>query len=380
MFEDVLRLRHLIAMAFVTVVLGCAAPPKAHWAGQAPPAPASEAVPAPVRQFDYTHKVLHPTGARPGQRHTIAIVRFGDTKDIEDVPFGPERPAQDSQTGDVNVAVNIGTRTEEPERARPQMTRRSREMLKHALMESEAFVVVERERILDILREINFSKTRYVDPETAPQDASLVAVRYLLEGSLGLNEDQTLKGNLPSEPKYEELALERPGFLENIFNPARSRQRRVAQFKVWQARMAREGVREYFNIACYISAYDVHTGEIVTSVMGLGANRRDAIEDAVEELVVELAERGGEIRVAAVRDDRVYVEAGKHSGLAVGTRLQVIHPGERIRDQNGMVIGFHETEVGEVEVVEVHDLYSIATPITTSQALRRGDVVRPAKH
>lgn len=371
--------RCAVVIMLVVMLGGCSAPPKDHWAGDAP-APAPDGGAAPVQQFDYTHKVLQPETAQLGRRHTVALIRFGDTKGIEDVPFGREPPPQDTQSGEVNVAVNIGTRTETHAEEGPQMTRRARAILKHALLESEAFVVVERERILDVLREINFSQTRYVDPETAPEGASLLAVRYLLEGSLGLNEDQTLKGHLRDEPKYEDLSFERPGLLENIFNPRGSRQRRLTQFRAWQARMARERARQYYNIACYLSAYDVHTGEVVTSVMGLGATRSDAIRDAVDELVDELAEHDSEIRVAAVAEQRVYLDVGEQSGLQPGARLQVLRPGVAIRDRDGAIIGYDETEAGEVEVVEIRHLYSIAKPVATVQPLQRGDFVRPAHH
>ena len=90
-------------------------------------------------------------------------------------------------------------------------------MLKHALVKSEDFTVLERERILEVLREINFGKSKYVDPESAGEEGNLLAVRYLIEGSVGLNEDKSLKDTIDTGPSYKDADYQ-PGFLDNVFN------------------------------------------------------------------------------------------------------------------------------------------------------------------
>ena len=204
----------------------------------APPPPAPEAAPPQVRTFDYTHKVVVSSRRRGGCLYTVAILRFGDTTEVEGQPFGKARPTDDGKKpagGDVNVNVEVKLGPQPADRpvtTPPQINKRAREILKHQLVQSEAFAVIERERILEILREINLGKTKYVDPETAPDEGKLISVQYLIEGSLGRNEDRTLKDMLGEGKTYKDVEEYHPSFLENLFSPGRAnRKRRLAELQ-----------------------------------------------------------------------------------------------------------------------------------------------------
>ena len=346
---------------------------------QAPP-PAAAGAPPPVRVYDYTHKVAIDAKRRPGQQWTVAILRFGDTRSVDDAPFGREKTPEKTGGGDVNVNVEIGARVPaRPTQTPPQMNKRAREILKNALLKSAAFTVVERERILEIMREINFGKTKYVDPATAPAQGNLLGVRYLIEGSLGLNEDRTLKDTLDAKEDYRDETD--PGPLRNIFRRGRAnRRRQMAALEELRRRRAQQRSQRKFSNACYLSAYEVQTGRIMVSVMGLGTNGLEAIEDAVEELIDELTDKDDGLRIAAVIGDKVYLDIGKKGGIKTGQRFQIIHRGKEVRDRNGQIIGHDETEVGEIEVTEVRDLLSIAKVVRKVGKLSRGDLAKPAKH
>ena len=113
--------------------------------------------------------------------------------------------------------------------------------------------------------------------------------------------------------------------------------------------------------------------------MGLGTNGLEAIDDAVDELSGELAGIDKNPRVAAVSGEKIYLDRGKGL-LKVGDKFQVVHHGQPIRDHENQVIGYEETEVGEIEVVEVHDLMSVARAISKAGQIGRGDLAKPAKH
>jgi hypothetical protein len=261
------------------------------------------------------------------------------------------------------------------------MNKRAREILKNSLVKSEAFNVIERERILEILREINFGKTKYVDPGTAADEGELISVRYLIEGSLGLNEDKTLKDTLDKGPSYKDGAPSQPGFFDNVFHPGKvNRENMLAAMRNMEAQKANDRVRRNCNIACYLSVYDVHTGAVVTTVMGLGGNGLEAIDDAVEELIDALSTKDSCVYVAAVRDDKVFLDVGANGKITAGARYQIVHPDAAIRSRNGEIIGNEETEVGEVEVTEVHDLMSEAKIVSKAGEISRGDIAKPAKH
>lgn len=346
-----------------------------------PPPPKGEM--APTRTYDYTQKALSNGRDTAGRKWTVAILRFGDTKEVEDVPFGSaSQPAAGG--GQVNVNVKIGNDAPAnpgPNQAAPMVNKRAREALKHELVKSEAFVVVERERILEILREINFGKTKYVDPAGAPEEGELLSVRYLLEGSLGFNEDKTLKDTIDGGLTYKDGVEYQPGLFDNIFNPGKvNREKMLAAIRKTQDERAKENLRRKYNIACYLSVYEVQTGMVTATVMGLGSNGTEAIQDAVEELIDELTRRPMPVRVAAVIGDKVYLDLGAGGGMKVGSRYQILHTGQVIRDKDGAVIGKDETEVAEVEVTEVQSLLSIAKVVGKAGDIVRGDTAKPAKH
>ncbi|OQB83776.1 MAG: Curli production assembly/transport component CsgG [Planctomycetes bacterium ADurb.Bin126] len=320
--------------------------------------------------------------ARAGKRWTVAILRFGDTGNVEGVPWGGPQATQPAQKGDVNVNIRIGPDgpTGEPSQARPLMNKRARDLLKHELVQAEAFNVVERERILEILREVNFGKTAFADPETAPDQGQLLCVRYLIEGSLGLNEDKTLKDTLDKGITYKDADCP-PGLWDNIFNRGRvNREKMMIAINRVREERQRDAMRRTFNVACYLSVYDVHSGAVVTSVMGLGSNGLEAIQDAVEELVDALADQEGDVRVAAVIGDKVYLDRGSNAGMQKGARLQVVHSRAAVRDRDGQVIGHDQAEVAEIEVTDVQSQMSVAHVVQKAGEIARGDVARPAKH
>jgi len=371
------------AAAAAWLLTGCDSSNVSGGIGAPPPPPAGE--PPQARTYDYTHKVAVSAKRRPGQYWTVAILRFGDTKEVEDVPFGADKdkPEPAGKDGQVNVNVNVGARIT-PGRAGqdpPQMNKRAREILKNSLVNSDAFTVVERERILEIIREINFGKTKYADPETAQAEGQLFCVRYLLEGSLGANEDVTLKDTLDAKEDYRDVTDYRPGLLENIFNPGKvDRQKRLLALQQMQRARLQQQAQQKFSVACYLSAYEVRTGAVKASVMGLGTNGLEAINDAVEELIDVLIEKDDGLRVAAVSGEKVYLDIGSKGAIKEGDRFQVVHLGQEIRNRHGEVIGHEEAEVGEIEVVKVTELMSIAKVVRQAGKMERGDLAKPAKN
>jgi hypothetical protein len=370
-----------LASATLAVVAGCSADVNESAGTAPPPPPATE--PGQVRTYDYSHKVLNGARRRSGKRWVVAVLRFGDTKDVEGQPYGAASQPATPAGGQVNVNVKVVGTENPPDQAgtAPRMPKQYREMLKQSLIKSEAYTVVERERVLEILREINFGKTKFADPLTAPKEGALMCVRYLIEGNLGVNEDKTLKDTIEKDRTYRDAADAQPGLWDNIFSRGKvNREKMLGALRRVDAERTKDKARREFHHACYLSAYDVRTGAVATTVMGLGSNFLEAIDDAVEEMTEELSTVDQGIYVAAVAGEKIYLDAGSDSGMKAGARYQVVHLGEAIRDQGGVVIGRQETEVGELEVTDVRPSLSIARMVQKGGAVARGDIIKPAKH
>jgi len=352
----------------------------------AAPSPASAEPPPAVRTYDYAHTVIQSANKHTNQHWPVALLRFTDATNIEGTPFGDaEKEApRDKGDSDVNVEVNIDAADDSDvedivnrNRNERQFNKRAREVLKHELVKTEAFTVVERERIEEILREVQFGESEFVDEKTAAGRGKMICVRYILEGSMGLNEDLTLKGEL-SDDKHAQALIRMSGWQRLTRGKQQERLRQINEIR--RQRLQRNVKLAENRYACYISAYDTRTGEVKTSVMGMGENGLEAIRDAVSELVISLTELDDGIRVAAVSGDKIFLDIGENGNVEVGQRFQLVHLGKEVRNRSGVVIGHDETEVGEVEIVEVRNLMSVARSVTSGAEVQRGDLARPAQH
>jgi hypothetical protein len=354
-------LNTIVAVGGVLAGLGCAEP--APCESPAPPPPPKKQMRAQTT-YDYTHSIQHQGKSGLSRKFVVALVRFAEDRPVEDIPYGAEPtpktppPAEDSTN--VQVDVQIGDRNAQPPRKQPlAMNRRAREVLKHELLESDSFILVERERILDILREQNFGQTRYVNPETSPDMGEVMAVQYLIEGSIGPNEDRTLKDTVAPPPSYKDGE---PSLMERIFNPTKAAQRRRLMELDGRRRRqtALRNMQRENCIGVYLSLYDVRTSRIAAEAFGIGGNGLEAIQDAVEDLLDECMDIPNPVRIAAVDGDRVYLDLGEEDNIAIGQRLRYVKPGSVVRNAAGQVIGHMDGEGGELEVVQVQRLMSIA--------------------
>lgn len=91
---------------------------------------------------------------------------------------------------------------------------------------------------------------------------------------------------------------------------------------------------------------------------------RAAIQQAVDFITIELNRVPWAGRVANVKDNIVYINAGRENGIQIGDRFDVFKEGEAIVDpESGISLGSETTRIGEIEVVAVEEKFSKATPI-----------------
>lgn len=372
-----LRADYSITLAFISLLgMGCSE--STTQGPEAPPPPPK--VQKPEISYDYAHSVSAQRQHRISRKLVIALVRFGEDRPVEDVPYGVEKEpkAEPGENGSrVEVDVQIGDRDSGgSEKQIPGMNIRAREILKRELMETESFVLVERERILDILRELKFGQTRYVTPDAAPEMGEIMAVQYLLEGSIGLNEDLTFKNTREPPPDYKDGE---PSLPDRVYGSSKAAQlqraRDLQRERRKQARMQEMQARNRYGV--YLSLYDVRTSEIVAEAFGLGGTGALAIRDAVEDLLDKCMDLPNPARVAAVDGNTVYFNLGDADQVVVGQKLRYLNTGPVVRDQAGQIIGQQEEEGGEIEVRSVQHLMSIGEVTRKVSDPKVGDRVEP---
>lgn len=99
------------------------------------------------------------------------------------------------------------------------------------------------------------------------------------------------------------------------------------------------------------------------------------INQAVFELIKEVGAKPPEGSVVKADASQIYTNLGQDS-VAVGDRLQVLKKGEELIDpETGISLGGSTTVIGEIEVIQVQEKFSIAQPVAMNGTPDRGDKV-----
>ena len=382
-----------ILVAASTIVLGCANSESVATASAPPPPPPAEG--AAARQtYDYEHTLKHAGERRLRRKLVVALVRYAEDRPLEDVPFGVEPNDQDVQyleqntlemnfqVGAGNAAANAASNAASGGSSTPirpgAVGFRSRHIIKRELQESGAFVVVERDDILDILRELRFGQTEYVNPETRPELGEVMSVQYLLEASIGMNEDRGFKNAFDEGPSYGERGRE---LLERVLDSgAAGLEKRCRELRRQRLVNARSHqMQSEYPYGVFLSLFDVRTSEVVAQAYGIGGTRQEAVRDAVEELADLCTDIPQPPRVAWVNNERVFVDLGENDHVQIGGRYRYYSQGTAIRNSAGQIIGHDEHEGGLIEIVRVEPRMSIGRIVEQSAPPAVGDRIAAAE-
>ena len=103
------------------------------------------------------------------------------------------------------------------------------------------------------------------------------------------------------------------------------------------------------------------------------------VNQAVFELIKQVGAKPAEGSIVKADAAQIYTNLGADS-VAVGDRLQVMKKGEELIDpETGISLGGSMTSLGEIEVSQVQEKFSIARPVSLSTTPDRGDKVMGTK-
>ena len=237
----------------------------------------------------------------------IAIARFGDIGWVDDIPF----------KRDDEIVAKAGG----PEHVT--------EMLINELLKTGRFDIVERKNIEDVLKEMKFGETRWVEKTSAAKAGEVLGAQCIVMVSLGVKTDAA-------------------GY-----------------------------------VAAFIRMVDVATSRITAAVMGVGPDVQAAFAAAASELVKASAPSPWVARIVKVGDrdgkKEIIIDSGKDLGVKTDDVFAVFSLGEPIKaPDTDRVIGYRENGAGMIRVTEVKDGYSVAEPVELTAEIKPGDLVRPA--
>ncbi len=103
------------------------------------------------------------------------------------------------------------------------------------------------------------------------------------------------------------------------------------------------------------------------------------VNQAVFELIKQVGAKPPQGSIVKADAAQIYTNLGADS-VAVGDRLQVLKKGEELIDpETGISLGGSMTSLGDIEVSQVQEKFSIARPVSLSATPDRGDIVKGTK-
>lgn len=121
---------------------------------------------------------------------------------------------------------------------------------------------------------------------------------------------------------------------------------------------------------------DIAFGSETFNKTSLGRASREAIQQAVYDIIGGMDNVPWQALVATVEADRVFINAGRNANIAPGMALRAVRSDRTITDPaTGQVLGSERRTIGDMTVLQVEDRYSVAR-WTGVEPPRRGDVVQ----
>ena len=241
-----------------------------------------------------------------------------------------------------------------------------------ALMNTNRFMVLERESIEAVLREQDFGASSRTTGEGGAKIGSISRAQILVQGAVTEFEQSSSGGA--------------GGVMIEGFT-----------FSASEAKA---------HVAVDVRIYDTTTGQIIASKACKGVAKasggsfgyqdsggwgfsaggeaktpldfavRDAIPQAVYFIALELDKIPWSGRVAMIKGNDVYINCGRTAGIIESDRFSVWKKGESIIDpETGIDLGSEDSKIGEIEVIKVEEKYSKAIPIGGT-GFEHNDVVR----
>ena len=229
------------------------------------------------------------------------------------------------------------------------------------LVKTGKFIVVERDKMDQLLQEQKLGLSGAIDSNTAAQMGKILGLSAIVTGSISNFGVQTTGSDyLLTQTKRQEATC--------------SVDIRVVDAETGQILLADSGK----------GVSKVGTG----SFLGMGTKggyaesiEGDALRAAISQLVVNITSQVNKkpwsCRIPQVSSNKIYLSAGTESGLKVGQKLKIYSQGAEIKDpDSGIVLGREEEELGELEVSNhAGDKLSVGN-LLTGRMPQKGDLCR----
>lgn len=229
------------------------------------------------------------------------------------------------------------------------VARSSGEQLSVALVKTNKFTVIERERMEAILKEQKLGMSGIVDPKTAADAGKMLGVQW---GILGTVTDASCAEQVTDSGK--------------MMNVKYSLSVKFVNTTTGQIDMAEDTKQEFA-----AKAGEKNEDQLLSEAVSKG------VEDIVQKIAKALEDQPFDASISSVDKNEVYIAAGKDAGVEKGQVFKCIKKGKELKDPStGEILGYKMEEVGEIKVTQVEKKFSIAEVVSGCKGIKEGDLAR----
>ena len=244
-----------------------------------------------------------------------------------------------------------------------------------ALMNTGQFIVIERSELASVLREQEMSMQKLVASDTAAQAGHLLGAQYLVRASVTEFEQRAGGGGVRigvgGVGGAGSLGLAtNTGIVGIDLRLIDTTTGQVVQSQHAEAKVEDRG------ISTDVGSHGVAFGGDTFTKTPLGRATQQAVDKAVAFVLDATKPLPWTGRVVDASADQVFVNAGANAGIRPGDRFAVSAITKQLTDPaSGALLGVIEERLGDIEVVNVQEQYSVARMNAPFQT-KRGDLVR----
>jgi curli biogenesis system outer membrane secretion channel CsgG len=232
------------------------------------------------------------------------------------------------------------------------------------LQKTERFIIIPQQDLESILAQQRQGATGAINPDTAAKMGQILGLNAIVTGSITAYSE--------TEEGYDYLVSKGKKQIARV-----TVDYRIVDTTTGVQLLADSGA----------GIYEKKAG----SVLGMGTKAaydtdlrdgalRDALAKAMVNMMKQLESQPWKGKIAKVAGNKLYINAGKKTGLQVGDKLDVYHVGEDIIDPDTHVkLGTTEDRVGQaiIQQNDLGDKADMSAALTTSgTAFKQGDVVK----
>lgn len=245
------------------------------------------------------------------------------------------------------------------------------DMLVTSLVESEKFVVIEREELDEILKEQGLGQSGLVTPQSAAKVGQLLGIQRIITGSVtefGTKQNKVGGGiggfNLGVSTSTARVAVDM----------------RIINVNTGEITMAKSAEGEDSSTGLDnvgVDDIDFHNSTTWDNTQ-LGIASREAINECVEYIVEDMQGLPWEGKIIKASGTTIYMKPGSKGGVQPGMEFAVYRPGEELIDPDtGISLGSEESKIGTIQyTADIGEGKAGKALVKSGTGFQAGDLVR----